>query len=544
MTDVALVFPPGWYYTAHPADLSYPAGFLRAAGLRVRTLDLHARLAGVLAADLPAAAALRHRATYGDPAAHAAASDALAAHATAVSQRTGAKWTVRGLQLPADVRSWSASLAAGTSPANPAGPLVRGAARELAAAAPGLVAVALVHPDQAPQVAAFAVALRGAGYRGLLVMYGVMEDVLSPLDFAPDLEAEPRHAVFGQFDAVVVGESERALLALATGRWDVGGVIAPGRGLPRALPADPMPLAEHPGPSFLDLRQHPLAPAPVVDLRLGRGCPWGRCAFCAIAKHQDGYRAGPAAAVAAAMAEAHAAAGSVFFRLRDDLLTSRQVSEVAAAVAALPFEARWSCRARLEPSFTADVLRRARAGGFEEVWVGLESASARVRDLMDKGVSDTDVERFLAAAADAGVRVRLLCLVGYPGETAAEAQATLDFVGAQVHRIAGFSLTPFQLARRSPLTSSGDAHLQLLPDRVPAHDRVAATLPCRVDGGVDGPALVEAAYRDLVPRLPRVLGPDLHHDWMAVSVWTSGWPAARPAHAAVLRQGPGVGEPS
>ncbi len=525
--DVALVFPPGWYYSSHPADLSYPAGWLRRAGFRVSTHDLHQRLIGVVTGDLEAARLLRDPATYADPERHRAASASLLERARALSARYGVRYTLRQLTFPGvDLRSWVQGRSAGLSAHNPALPLLRAAAADLVAGGARTVAVALVHPDQVPQAAALVRLLRGCGFAGNLVLYGLLEDVLSPLDFAPDLEGEPRHVVFEDVDAVIVGESEAALAALARGEpWArIGGLVAPGHGVqqPAALPL--VDLATHPGPSFDGLRPAALTPRPVVDLRLGRGCPWGRCAFCAIQAHQVGYRAGPAAAVAAAMARAHAATGAVFFRLRDDLLTSRQLEGVSAAVDTLPFRPRWSGRSRIEPSLTAEVLRRARSSGLEELWVGLESASERVRAAMDKGVSDADVERFLAAAAAAGVRVRLLCLVGFPGETPDEARATLSFVAANAHRVASFSVTPFQLARRAPMAGVGWPGLHLLPDPVPRHERVASTLPCAVDGGVDGPALVSAAYRDVLPAFPAVLGPDLHHDWMAASVRARGWP--------------------
>jgi hypothetical protein len=529
--DVALVFPPGWYYTAHPADLSYPAGFLRAAGLRVRTVDLASRLLGVLFGDLPAAAALRSPATYADPARHAAASRDLRDRAAAVAARHGVRYTLRQLGFPgADPDHWPTARALGRSARNPALPLLTGAARALAASGVPLIALALVHPDQRPQVAALSSLLRDEGYAGTVVVYGVMEDVLSPLDFAPDLEGEPVHDLFRDVDAVVVGESERPLLELARrAAWgSFPGVIAPRHGVARLEEAPPVPLELHPGPSFTDLRPHPLAPAPVVDLRLGRGCPWGRCAFCAIQAHQPGYRAGTADAVARAMTDAHAAAGSVFFRVRDDLLTSRQLEGVAGAVAALPFAARWSARARIEPSLGAEVLGAARAGGLEELWVGLESASERVRERMDKGVSDATVERFLEAGRAAGVAVRLLCLVGFPGETPDEARATLDFVARNAARVASFSVTPFQLARRSPMAADPERWgLRLVPDPLPRHERVRWTIPCVVEGAVDGAALVDAAYRDVAPLLPTVLGPDLHHDWMSRSVRAGGWPGSR-----------------
>ena len=524
MPRVTLLDPPVWDYTAAPVELTLTAGGLRGRGVEVRVWDGNAALARDLLGDLPGYAALQQFATYTDVPAHLAASASLRAGCEAMSRRFGARYTLRQLSFPGlDLSHAPSARRLGLDPSrNPALPTLTAAAARVAAGAPDAVGLALAHPDQIPHALALARLLREAGYQGTVALYGSLEDALAVSDLAPDLPGEPRHALFDDIDLAISGDADAALAALAAGAdpRGVSGVVGPGFAVP---PGPPSPLDAHPGPDFTVLAPTGyLAPAPVVDLRLGRGCPWGRCAFCAIQAHQPGYRASPAARVAAAMTDAHAALGSVFFRVRDDLLTPRQLRELAQATAALPIRPRWSARARLEPTLTAETLRLAAEGGLEELWVGLESASARVRDRMDKGVTDDVARAALTAAAAAGVRVRLLCMVGFPGESLEEARSTLDFARSWAPALASVAVTPFLLSRASPMASRlTEWGLRATPDPLPRHERLRWTLPYAADDALDAAALqglVQDAYSTVLPLLPRVLGPDLHHDWMSASL--------------------------
>ena len=529
---VALIFPPVWYYTAVPADLSETAGALRAAGLGVSIWDLNAALHRDLLGDSPGFEALRQPDTYRSRAVHAAASEQLRLVTERVSERFGVRYTLRLLSFPGlDLADLPAARAVGLDEArNPALPTLRAAAAQICASGAEIAAIALVHPDQVPHALALLRLMRAEGFTGRLLLYGSLEDVLSPADFAADLPGAPTHALFEDADAVIAGEGEAALLSLATA-W-------PAR--PEQVPGVVTAAGAGPSPVPLDLRSQALpvfdgvntnsymSPSPVVDLRLGRGCPWGRCAFCAIQAHQPGYRAGPVQRVVGAMARAHEVLGSVFFRIRDDLLTPLQLVELSEAVAALPFRPRWSARARLDRGLTEDALAAAAAGGLEELWLGLESGSERVRALMDKGVRDADVRRILGAGQRVGLRLRALCLVGYPGERLDEAVSTLRFVAEHVPQLAGFALSPFQLMRTSPMAGAPEKHgLRLLPDPHPRERRLRWSLPFEAANTLS-PAVcetfVQRAYATVVPRFPPVLGPDIHHDWISASVHRAGWP--------------------
>ncbi len=534
---LALVFPPHWYYASVPGDLLDTGSFLRAQGVPVAAFDLSAGFTASVLAASPGFAALRRRDTYADDTAFRAADADVKRAFRDVAQRHRVILSYYRFGFPGvDEGHVPAAREVGLDAArNPALATLEAAVPRVLAADPAVVAIALVHPDQIVHAPVLARLLRRAGYRGFVCLYGAHEDVVSPEDFAEDLVGSPRHVLFEDIDGVIVGEAETALAALwqaATGeraRDGVPGLLAPAWGL------DALPRAAAEDVSRLPPRDYDLVdptiypfPEPVIDLRISRSCPWGRCTFCAITLHQQGYRAQPVASVARELEDARRRLGTTFFRFRDDLLTPAQLRELAALVPTLSFRPRWSARARFEAGLDRDTLRAAAAAGLEELWLGLESASTRVRNLMVKGVAQKVVERILVDAAEAGIRVRALCMVGYPGETADDARETLAFLQRHIFRIAHFSLTPFLLVRGTPLFRDPAAHgLTLLPDPRPRHERIAFTWKA------SGDALLPRAECDrLVDEATRffggwvaddVVGPTLSHAWMRASIRGRGW---------------------
>lgn len=503
MIDVALLFPPLWYYAAVPADLAYTAGHLQALGLRVHAWNGSAAFTAATYPDT--VRTLATPGVLGSPAHHQAVK-AWYARAHELSLQYGAKIGPRKLTWPdLDDADVVRAEQRGLDPfRNPALPLLDQAVAQTVAQQPSVVAIAMVHPDQRVQAIALSSLLRRAGFQGTLVWYGSFEDFVGPSDFAPSLLGT--HRLHRWVDGVFVGDAAEGLAALARGEAKVPNLLRKGD---EALPdRHEDPLVHPPVFGFVVPEHHPF-PTPIVDLRLGRGCPWGRCRFCGIQAHHPRYRAGPIEAVVEGMRRAHATLGSSWFRIRDDLLTPVQLRRLGRATHELPFEVHWSARARFTQGLTRSALEEARRGGLEELSLGLESAVPRVRALMDKGVEQSIVERVLREGADLGIRLRALCMLGYPGETVDEAEQTVRFLEEHAHLLAAASVSPYEPMRMAPLGG------EVPPD--PQRRRIDVVLAHPPDSQVD--AIVTA----LEPRILALAsklglgesGPDPAHRWLA-----------------------------
>lgn len=523
--SATLLFPPAWYYAAVPADLTATAGVLRARGLPVRCFDLNAAFHARLLSPCDGFAALREVGTYRNDILHVSAATLVQLRCREVGEAFGVTLTPRTLELGVDPSHVPPSRAAALDRLrNPALPVLEAAVVDVMMSPPSVVAVALVHPEQRPHVVALGALLRDAGFRGRLVVYGSLEDVLAPADLADDLLGEPRHVLFEHYDGAILGEAESALVALA-----LDGAMASVPNLlwrerPSARPLRHVERAEElSAPSFDGIEPgHYPFPWPIVDLRLGRGCPWARCHFCSIHAHHPVYRAASVDTVAEAMVIANRRLGARFFRLRDDLVTSTQLAALAARLSQLPFRPRWSCRLRFEPTLDESVLRAAAESGLEEIWLGLESPVDRVRGLMNKGGRQGDVGRISTAAERVGVRARLLCMVGYPGELPEERAQTLALLRERLESSpAGVSLTPFRVTRSSAIARDPSAFgIELLPETLARHERLRAHLPYAGEEALRGS--VDRMIQELAPVLaahPSTrFGPDPSHGWLHASL--------------------------
>jgi hypothetical protein len=508
--DIALLFPPTWYFTAVPADLSHTAGSLVARGKDTWVWDGSAALRHALFGDLPGFAALRDPATYRDTARHRAAVDSFYARARELSIRFGCDLGPRHLRFDVDESHIPSALARGADLfRNPALALLETTAERVLAQDPTVIAIALVHPDQ--RVHALTLAKRLRPHHDRVVLYGCLEDVLAPSDFIDGVGAD--HQLFDLFDAVVSGDADDALAAMCDADQPLSGLPNTAtRDRPGRPPRVEQPLITPAALDWVDPTHHP-TPAPVVDVRLGRGCPWGRCRFCAIQAHHPGYRAGTLARVIHSIRNARSI-GSHHIRVRDDLLTPRQLGELGDALVEEGLDVRWTARARFSSGLTRSALQRARDGGLDELWMGLESAVPRVRALMDKGVEQPIIERVMADCADLGVRVRLLCLLGFPGETAEEARQTLAF--ARRHPEADVSFTPYMQVRTAPLSLDAPPTDPGVTARLQSRARIDAIVPTQP------PPWLDDVLSEMLPiareRADRIPGPGPIHRWLARSV--------------------------
>ncbi len=165
-----------------------------------------------------------------------------------------------------------------------------------------------------------------------------------------------------------------------------------------------------------------------LNLVASRGCPY-RCNWCARPIYGDSFHVRSAESVAEEMKELKGIYGAEHLWFADDIfgLKPRWVLELADAVerrsAAVPFK--MQSRVNFMTSETVGALRRA---GCREVWMGVESGSQKILDAMDKG---TRVEQIPTARENLrrqGIQACFFLQFGYPRETWADIQKTINLV--------------------------------------------------------------------------------------------------------------------
>lgn len=178
-----------------------------------------------------------------------------------------------------------------------------------------------------------------------------------------------------------------------------------------------------------------------LHLVSSRGCPY-RCNWCAKPIFGSDYQLRPACTVAEEMLHAKQRLHAEHIWFADDIfaLSNRWTLEFAGEVerldARLPFKMQSRCG--LMARDTVAALARA---GCEEVWMGAESGSQKVLDLMDKDMRVEEIAEARENLRRHGIRACYFLQFGYPGETWEDIQATVEMVRATRPDDVGVSVT-------------------------------------------------------------------------------------------------------
>lgn len=270
-----------------------------------------------------------------------------------------------------------------------------------------------------------------------------------------------RPGLFRYFDAAVIKEGEGPLLALVeavasgTGWSRVPNLIYADSEAVRVTPlAEPVNINELPAPDFdgLPLDRY-LAPARSLPLYSCRGCYWGKCAFCNIHVGYARFRPRKPELVISDMIELKQRYGAEIINLVDEATPLASLSAIADGLTAEGLDVDWTTHARFERGLTPELARRLRKSGCTALYFGLEAGSGRVLDLMDRGIDLDVASRVLETVHNAGLVTHMNIIIGFPGETEAEASESVNFALNHAAVLDSLYVTPFVMGRWTPVAA-------------------------------------------------------------------------------------------
>ena len=167
---------------------------------------------------------------------------------------------------------------------------------------------------------------------------------------------------------------------------------------------------------------------PFTYTMVGRDCPWAKCTFCSWTTLFPKFRTRTPES------------------LLDEigmLIDTYGVREIFDDTGSFPsggwlerfckgmIQRGYNRKIRISINFRFDYLKPKRAAlmreaGFRLMKLGLESTSQETLDRLDKGTKVEDIEQGCRIAKEAGLEVHLTIMVGYPWETRADAERTLN----------------------------------------------------------------------------------------------------------------------
>ena len=164
-------------------------------------------------------------------------------------------------------------------------------------------------------------------------------------------------------------------------------------------------------------------------LTMAHGCYWGKCTFCDISlDYIKLYEPITAQLLCDRIEELIAQTGQNGFHFVDEAAPPALMRALSIEIIKRKLTVTWWANIRFEKSFTRDLCLLLKAAGCIAVSGGLEVASDRLLQLIQKGITVAQVARVNKHFTDAGIMVHAYLMYGFPTQTAQETIDALEMV--------------------------------------------------------------------------------------------------------------------
>lgn len=245
-------------------------------------------------------------------------------------------------------------------------------------------------------------------------------------------------------DVVIAGEAEMGLVEILE-EWGNGGGVnkiksvifeeageiirTPKRPVLRNL--DELPTADWQQINFESYKKLWLTKHPhwALNIATTRGCPF-KCNWCAKPIYGNRYNSRSPQLVVDEIKWLVENTGCQYFWMCDDIfgLKPGWVQEFNELVQAEKLVLKYKIQSRADLLLQEDTIDVLVESGLDEVWIGAESGSQRILDLMDKGTSINQIEESTQLLQQKGVTVAYFLQFGYMDESREEIEMTIDML--------------------------------------------------------------------------------------------------------------------
>ena len=164
-------------------------------------------------------------------------------------------------------------------------------------------------------------------------------------------------------------------------------------------------------------------------LTMAHGCYWGKCTFCDISlDYIKIYEPVAASILCDRMEEMIQNTGINGFHFVDEAAPPSLMKALALEILKRKMIVTWWTNIRFEKSFTRDLCHLLRASGCIAVSGGLEVASDRLLQLIDKGITVEQVTKVNKHFTESGIMVHAYLMYGFPTQTVQETIDSLEMI--------------------------------------------------------------------------------------------------------------------
>ncbi len=263
-------------------------------------------------------------------------------------------------------------------------------------------------------------------------------------------------------DAIVVGESEETFLDLIN-QLEAGGEInCPGVCIKRGdewidfgmrTPISNLDLLPFPDYSFFPVDKY--TEKNMIRILGSRGC-YAKCVFCTDTMIWQKYRTRSARDIFLEM-KLRRLEGHHHMEFNDSTLNGdlNVLNELCDLLISANMDILWGGNARIRKEMDLTFLTKMYKAGCRKMSVGIESASQKVLDDMNKNLKIEEVVDFLKNAKQAGIKISVNWVVGFPTETQKDFEKTKKFIQEYSSyfvecAVSTLSINPHTLIERYP----------------------------------------------------------------------------------------------
>jgi radical SAM superfamily enzyme YgiQ (UPF0313 family) len=164
-------------------------------------------------------------------------------------------------------------------------------------------------------------------------------------------------------------------------------------------------------------------------LTIAHGCYWKKCSFCDVSlDYISRFEQSPAKLLVDKMEALIKETGETGFHFVDEAAPPLAMRDLALEIIRRGLQVTWWTNIRFEKTFSEDLCKLLAASGCIAVTGGLEVASPRLLELMEKGITIDQVARVCKGFRDAGILVHAYLMYGFPTETEQETIDSLEIV--------------------------------------------------------------------------------------------------------------------
>lgn len=199
-----------------------------------------------------------------------------------------------------------------------------------------------------------------------------------------------------------------------------------------------------------------IVPKMILPFSLSVGCYWGKCSFCSYTSYNNddiikNSLDSLSEKVIKNLNTLNEKYDSEIFYFVDEAIPPSFSEKFSSLNNKNQKQYKWYGEMRFDSVLTPEFVKKIKEGGCSLIIFGLESGNDRVLNVMKKGTNLELIENIINECKNAELKIMTMFFLGFPTETIAEANDTINLIKRHLDVIVNFGVSNFILLRTIPV---------------------------------------------------------------------------------------------